>query len=341
AIAVLAKADIHAANALSRLGSQDGRLLVADHCFIHDPRQGLFDQSRLEPHEERRPPAWGNLVQRLDAWLRNIPAGVDEFLLDDKPSTLHVTHSWGGGVAQWVHSFIEADQRGLNFQLCSQGPQSGEGAGQRLSLYYGNKTGAAIASWWLQPPIRSTAESNDQYRVILREIIRRYSVGRIIVSSLVGHSLDTLGTGLPTVQVLHDFYPRWPLLGIHPGPYLVNRESDFEEVAGLQMALSENALLPDFRDRDAQAWQTLGDRWRETIVTRGIKIAAPSRSTADLLRELDPGWNDIEIDIIPHGLPPLPDACEVLPRHRADRKLRLVIPGKIQQGKGKTLLLKA
>ena len=341
AIAVLAKADIGSANALSRLGTQNGRLLVADHCFIHDPRQGLFDQSQLEPHEERRPPAWGSLVQRLDAWLRNDPVGVDEFLLDDKPLTLHVTHSWGGGVAEWVHSFIEADQTGLNFQLCSHGPQTGEGAGQRLSLYYGNKTGTAIASWWLQPPIRSTVESNDQYRLILREIISRYGVGRVIISSLVGHSLDTLETGLPTVQVLHDFYPRWPLLGIHPGPYLVNRESDFAEAAGLELALSENALLPDLRDRDAQTWQTLSDRWRETIATQGIKIAAPSRSTADLLRELDTGWNDIDIDIIPHGLPPLPDDCEVLPRDRADGKLRLVIPGRIQEGKGKTLLLEA
>jgi len=351
AIRILAQADIQPANALSRLGSQDGRLLVADHCFIHDPHRGLFDQSRLEPHEERRPPAWGNLVQRLDAWLRNEPASAhellaDEFLPDDKPLTLHVTHSWGGGVAQWVHSFIEADETGLNFQLHSEGPQTGEGAGQRLSLYYGNQTGTPIASWWLQPPIRSTAESNDQYRLILREISRRYRVGRIIVSSLVGHSLDALGTGLPSVQILHDFYPRWPLLGIHPGPYMVsrdldNRESDFEQAAGLELALSENALLPDLRDRDTQAWQALGDRWLETIVTRGIRVAAPSRSTADLLRELDPGWNDIDIDIIPHGLPPLPGDCEVLPRDRADRKLRLVIPGRIQQGKGKALLLEA
>ncbi len=346
AIEILAQADIHPANALPRLVSQDGSLLVADHCFVHDPRRGLFEQSRLDPHEERRPPAWGSLVQRLDAWLRYDPASTeefpgDEFLDDEKPLTLHITHSWGGGVAQWVHSFIEADGTGLNFQLRSEGPQTGEGAGQRLSLYYGNNTDAAIASWWLQPPIRSTAESNDQYRAILREITRRYGVGRIIVSSLVGHSLDALKTGLPTVQVLHDFYPRWPLLGIHPGPYLANRESDFEETTGLELALSENALLPDLRDRDTQAWQMLGDHWRETIVTRGIKVAAPSRSTADLMRELDPGWNDIDIDIIPHGLPPLPDDTEVLPRDRADGKLRLVIPGRIQEGKGKTLLLEA
>ncbi|MEE8495500.1 MAG: hypothetical protein V3S21_03405, partial [Xanthomonadales bacterium] len=288
AIAILAKADIHPADALARLNSRDGRLLVADHCFIHDPRRGLCDRSRLESHEQRRPPAWGNLVQRLDAWLRIDLAGTDELRVDeplpsDKPLTLHLTHNWGGGVAHWVHSFIEADETGLNFQLRSEGPQTGEGAGQRLALYYGNITGAAIASWWLQPPIRSTAASNDQYRAILREITRRYGVGRIIVSSLVGHSLDALETGLPTAQVLHDFYPRWPLLGIHPGPYLIDRKSDFEEVAGLELALSENTLLADLRDRDAPAWQTLGDRWRETIVARDIKIAAPSRSTAELL----------------------------------------------------------
>ena len=38
AIQILAREDIHQANALSRLGIHDGKLLVADHCFIHDPR---------------------------------------------------------------------------------------------------------------------------------------------------------------------------------------------------------------------------------------------------------------------------------------------------------------
>ncbi len=341
AIAILAREDTRPANALPRLTAQGGRLLVTDYCYVHHPRRGLFDQSRLEPHEERRPPAWGKLVERLDAWLRSGSVVVDEFPPDDKPLTLHITHSWGGGVRQWVHSFIDADGSGLSFQLRSEGPQSGEGAGQRLSLYYGKQTDTAIASWWLQAPIRSTAESNEQYRVILQEITSRYRVGRIIVSSLVGHSLDTLRTGLPTVQVLHDFYPRWPLLGIHPGRYPVSRESDDNEVSGLKLALSENPLLTDFRDRNAQAWQALGERWRETIITHGIKVAAPSRSTAELLRKLDPGWNEIDINIIPHGLPALPGDCTVRPRERTDQKLRLVIPGRIQAGKGKALLLKA
>ena len=330
AIQILAQADINPANALSRLRLQDGRLLVADNCFVHDPHRGLVDQPPLEPHEQRRPPAWGDLVQRLDAWLRSQPANVDEFLAGDKPLTLHVTHSWGGGVDQWVRSFIAADEKGLNFQLRSEGPQSGEGAGQRLSLYFGNKTDAPIASWWLQPPIRSTVESSDQYRSILQEISGRYAVGRIIVSSLVGHSLDALGTGLPTVQVLHDFYPCWPLLGIHPGNYQT-----------LEQALSENILLPDFRDRDTQAWKSLGDSWRKIVAVRKVAVTAPSRSVADLLRELDPAWSDIDINIVPHGLPPFPEPVEVLPRERADGKLRLVIPGRIQEGKGQALLLEA
>ena len=42
----------------------------------------------------------------------------------------------------------------------------------------------------------------------------------IIISSLVGHSLDALRTGQATMQVLHDFFPAWPLLGVHPQPYL-------------------------------------------------------------------------------------------------------------------------
>ena len=330
AIQILAQADIKPENALSRLRLNDGRLLVADNCFVHDPRRGLVDQAPLEPHEQRRPSAWGDLVQRLDKWLRSKPANVDEFLAGNKPLTLHVTHSWGGGVAQWVHSFIAADEKGLNFQLRSEGPQSGEGAGQRLSLYFGNKTDAPIASWWLQPPIRSTIESSDQYRNILQEISRRYAVGRIIVSSLVGHSLDALGTGLPTVQVLHDFYPCWPLLGIHPGNYRT-----------LEQALSENTLLPDFRDRDTQAWKSLGDNWRETVANCKVAVTAPSRSVAGLLRKLDPAWSDIDINIAPHGLPPFQEPVEVLPRDRMDGKLRLVIPGRIQEGKGQALLLEA
>ena len=75
---------------------------------------------------------------------------ISAYANGDLPVTLHVTHSWGGGVAQWVESFIGADDAGVNLQLRSEGPQTGEGCGQRYSLYLGNRLETPIARWWLR-----------------------------------------------------------------------------------------------------------------------------------------------------------------------------------------------
>jgi len=348
AVGSLARPDTTHDNALSRLRSAGGRLLLADSLYLHDPRLDPGRRDDLQPHEERRPPAWGMLTGRLDSWLRS------EGLLSNadpghaalarelrqaatvRSATLHVTHSWGGGVARWTESFIEADVSGLNFQLRSEGPESGAGCGQRLSLYLGNRLQAPVASWWLQPPILSSTEQHAAYREILQEILSRYGIGRVIVSSLVGHSLEALATGLPTLQVLHDYYPRWPLLGVHPVPYLEEGET-----VSLQRPLREHALPPELGDLDAAAWEQLGDRWRETVVAWGVRMVAPSRSVVELLRRLDPAWSAIDIEILPHGLPALPVTAEIVPRDRPDGRLRLVIPGRIQQGKGQRLLAEA
>ena len=343
AVEALAGSDIDPARVLTQLKRSGGALLLADSIFLHDPSSSLFHEQSLQPHERRRPSGWGLLRQRLDDWLRlpdpDQPAwteAISDFRQAVKPITLHVTHSWGGGVAKWVESFIDGDESGVNLQLRSEGPQSGKGYGQRLSLYLDNQLDAPIASWWLQPAIQSTSGEHPQYRSILGEITSRYGVGRLVASSLVGHSLDALATGLPTIQVLHDFYPLWPLLGIHPGPYL---ETDSRH--RLQEALREHALLPGFRHRNAGDWHSLGKQWHELVQSRGVRVAAPSRSVAGLLRQLDPAWEGTDIEIIPHGLPELPGSAGVVPRDREDGRLRLVIPGRIQEGKGQKLLLEA
>ena len=344
AVAALAEPDTSSENVLMHLHDAGGALLLADSIFLHDPSADLFYEEPLEPHERRRPTAWGLLRQRLDNWLKLLDSdlsppwtnAVSGFRQSEKPVTLHITHSWGGGVAKWVESYIEADDAGVNFQLRSEGPQSGKGYGQRYSLYLDNQTNTPVASWWLQPAITSTAFEHAQYRSIVHEISTRYGVSRLVVSSLVGHSLDALSTGLLTIQVLHDFYPLWPLLGIHPGPYLGKGPDSC-----LEAALQDHPLLPGFLDRNAAGWKALGRQWRQGITNWGVHIVAPSRSVADLIRLLDPGWSDIEIDIIPHGLPELPGSATVVPRDREDGRLRLVIPGRIQQGKGQRLLLEA
>ena len=344
AVEALAGPDTAPHNALSRLHKAGGALLLADSIFLHDPSADLYYQAPLEPHECRRPVAWGLLKQRLADWLALVEDPeksqwkdiLADFQRGKKPVTLHITHSWGGGVAKWVESFIDADTDGINFQLCSEEPESGKGYGQRYSLYLGNQLETPVASWWLQPAIQSIAGEHGGYNGILREISRRYGVGRVVVSSLVGHSLDALATGLPTVQVLHDYFPLWPLLGIHPEPFLAEGPENC-----LALALRENQLLAGFRNLDADDWQDLGRQWREAIVKWGITVAAPSRSVANLIRKLDPAWAGLDIEIIPHGLPELPGGDDVLPRDREDGRLRLVIPGRIQHGKGQQLLLQA
>ncbi|MEE4216032.1 MAG: glycosyltransferase [Xanthomonadales bacterium] len=338
---VLARPGTTNGNALARLQAAGGRIMLCDSLFLHDPGRGLFGQEGLEPHEERRPAAWSLLSERLDDWLRHgdletAAEDIAAYAAADRPVSLHITHSWGGGVARWIESFIDASDNSVNLQLRAEGPQSGKGCGQRYALYLCNRLETPLASWWLQPPILSTGDSHPAYREILAEIRERHGVGRVIVSSLVGHSLDALATGVPTLQVLHDFYPAWPLLGIHPGPYLRDGVT-----ADLTTALSEHELLPELSDHDAAAWAGLARQWRETVAAHAVHLAAPSRSVAGMLRRLDPAWSDASIELIPHGLPDLPGTADVIPRAREDGKLRLVIPGRIPHGKGQKLLLEA
>jgi len=342
AVEVLARPDTTSGNALTRLQEAGGRLLLPDSLYLHDPRRDPARRPELQPHEERRPPAWGTLTERLERWLRLQPlqdpglAGELHRAATAGAATLHITHSWGGGVARWIESFIEADSVGINFQLRAEGPESGAGCGQRLSLYLDNRLDTPVGSWWLQPPILSSAEHHAAYRAILRDVLARYGIGRVIVSSLVGHSLEALATGLPTLQVLHDYYPRWPLLGVNPLPYLEDGNT-----LSMQRPLQEHRLQPELGDRDAASWELLGERWRETVVAWGVRMVAPSRSVVELLQRLDPGWSAVDVEILPHGLPPLPGTAETIPRDRPDGRLRLVIPGRIQEGKGQRLLLEA
>ena len=336
AIGLLAAEQVTTATACAHLQRRGGRLIISDSLFAADAGRPADYGPDLQAHEERRPAPWGDLTAGLAQWLNSAERLPEHSVGQDTVNSLHITHSWGGGVAQWVESFIDADRQGHHFQLRSEGPQRGLGAGQRLSLYTGNELNAPVVRWWLNPPIRSSSEENQQYREILGAIRKRHGIGRIIVSSLVGHSLDALRSGLPTVQVLHDFYPGWPLLGVHPGPFLAE---DREQ--RLQQALRHYDLLPDFRGQDAPAWNRLADRWHQAICEHEVKLAAPSESVARMLRQLDKRWRNVGINIIHHGMAPLAADRPITPRKRADGKLRLVIPGRIQEGKGQALLLAA
>lgn len=335
AVVALSGPDVTPASALSRLQAGGGRLVVNDRHFVHDPARPLFNQRPLDPHEAPRPPSWGMLNARLQAWL---DSDCPELPVPDesKPVTLHVTHDWGGGVAAWVSSYIAADDQSQHLQLRAEGPQSGQGFGQRLALYAGDQLACPLASWWLQPPIQSVAAARDDYRQVLAEVVTRYGVGSIVVSSLVGHSLDALRSGLPTIQVLHDHFPAWPFLSVHPDRF---RQGDGG--VDFESAMADPEVPREFSDHDAAAWRDISHQYLAAVSEHGVRLVAPSHSAADLHRSLDPDTADLDIEVIPHGVPPLPGAAPVKARGRSDRRLRLLIPGRIQPGKGQQLLRQA
>jgi len=255
---------------MQQLLNVGGSLKVADQMFLHDRDNRVFTRLKLQPHESAYPPPFSELSSRLQDWF---DAGITDLPLipgDKKPATLHITHSWGGGVAQWLESFIETDKGHPHFQLRSEDPQSGHGFGQKLSLYAGNELRCPIASWWMMPAIKSVTDTDPQYQQIMSEICRRYGIGRVFVSSLVGHSVDALRSGLPTLQILHDHFPLWPLLSVNPEPYL-----QAGAAPNLELALREHAKGREFPDKDMPAWSQIGAAYLHALNEFGVKIAAP------------------------------------------------------------------
>jgi GT2 family glycosyltransferase/glycosyltransferase involved in cell wall biosynthesis len=321
---------------IQQLTAAGGKLQVPDHLYINDTDSRVFAKLNLQPHESVYPPAFSELSVKLQEWIN---AGVTTPPVatgGEEPASLHITHSWGGGIAQWIRSFINTDDSHTHYQLRSENTQSDNAFGQKLSLYAGNELRSPVASWWLQPPIESIAGSNADYQKILSEICNRYQVGRVIVSSLIGHSLDALGTGLPTVQVLHDHFPVWPLLGVDPRPYLSESTR-----ADLGKALSEHAKSRNFLDKNELAWSQVREGYLRALTKNDVKIAAPGQWVLDLQNKLEPGFAALESTVIPHGFPALEGLQAIVPRKRVDGRLRMVILGRMQEGKGQKLLSRA
>jgi len=318
---------------MQQLLAVGGKLKVPDHLFIHDPDSRVFEKLSLQPHESVYPPPFSELSARLQEWINSGIAVLPVAPGAGKPASLHITHSWGGGIAQWIKSFIETDSKHTHYQLRSENTQSNSAFGQKLSLYAGNELRCPIANWWLQPPIESIADTDVVYENIVSDICNRFEIGRVIVSSLIGHSLDALRTGLPTVQILHDHFPIWPMLGVNPEPYISG-----ETGADLGKALSEHKKSRNFQDKDNLTWSQIRESYLQALTKFDVKVAAPGQWVLDLQNRLDSGFARLTSKVIPHGYPALPGLKPITPKPREDGRLRMVILGRMQEGKGQKLL---
>ncbi len=309
----------------------DGPALLVDSLFVQDPARALHAGhcSQVEAAA-----ALGPLRLRLLSLTaeENLPT-PPPVGLDGKPVTLHISHDWGGGVARWIEDVATNDTQGHHLVLSASGDSGGTTHGQFLRLYAAGPGRGCVRELPLTPAIPDTVAADPRYRALTNTIAQRFAVGRVLISSLIGHSLDALCTGLPTAQILHDFYPAWPLLDRDPLDWMQADQGIDLEAA---LASHEDRLL--FCHRQAAHWRALCRAWLAAVNEHSIRLIAPTQEVVRRWQALA-GETLPAVDLIGHGFSGWPDEPKpVAGQARADRRLHLVVAGRLSSGKGLRLL---
>ena len=313
------------------------RSVVLDHLYVADPTRTLRGPALVPPGGDAVPPSpLGELREKvcaaLDAEASVAPPAY--FGLDERGVILHVLHGWGGGAERFVRDLATADGAHHHLVLVARGNFPRRRYGESLDLLDAASTLPALRSATLPDPIRSSTTGDATYRHFLDAILRDFRVDAVLVSSLIGHSLDVLRTGRPTWLIAHDCYPCWPILHRDFGdPRLAF--DDAQLVADLDRAPTDF----EFAERDPAYWRRLRDDFATAALAANVGLIAPSRTALHNLLRVEPRFAALRATVIAHGLAPWPPGSPApVPAPPARERLRLVVPGRVRQGKGAQLL---
>jgi glycosyltransferase involved in cell wall biosynthesis len=319
---------------LARLFRERGwHAVCCDHVYVRDRDAGRrrSEMREVEQLEEARQieqahPLTGLRFAVGDELRRGAPGRAAR--AERRPVQLHVVNSWGGGLDRWVREYCQHDRERDNLVLRSIGNWGA--FGQRIALYRSAVMDRPLRYWELEYPIRATAVAHLQYRAILDEIIADCGIETILISSLIGHSLDALDSGLPTVFVAHDYYPFCPAVVIYFGEVCERCELN-----RLERCFAENEHNRFFRNVAAAEWLDLRRRFADLAGADQVSFAAPSESVSRHWRILLPALAGKPFAIIPHGVDFNPGR---LPAPPAGDKMRVVMLGSLAPQKGRALL---
>jgi len=320
-----------------RLRARGRHIVLCDFLYVSNPPKASEISplsTALDPVEEHafllNHPLAG-LRRTVNAALREGIKSVSTPALDSKPVLLHIMHFWGGGLDKWVRDFGRTDDARTNLVFSSY--RIGEQGGQRLVLYSDPADPNPIRVWDIAQPIRSTIPSSLEYTNILQQIIREFGVESIIISSLIGHTLDVLEQQIKTIVVCHDFYPICQAINPQFGTTCVRCTLD-----DLRLCAKENPLNRTFVDQTSEDWDEMRNLYVERIIANRIDFVVPSPSVAVTLKRLVPRLHDHPMHLIGHGID-LPKQPLPIATRQPREKLRIVVMGRLSQHKG-TLLLK-
>ncbi len=255
---------------------------------------------------------------------------------DSHSARLHVSHSWGGGVERWIRDFAHEDG-GVSFVLRSAGTRSA--FGQHLELYRADFPETPILAWSLCMPIEVTAASHAQYREILAGIVDAFGIEAIIVSSLIGHSLDVLTLDVPTAVVTHDYFPWCAGIVLHFGDVCHSCDR-----TRLGFCLDANEWHPFRGMTNSDEWLALRDRYLDLLASDHVRLIAPDESVRQHLTTVDARFSALDWSIVPHGADLAPKALSAWAgaspeeaNEALSRPLRVVVLGRLNPHKGQSV----
>lgn len=310
------------------------RAVLLDHLYVADPVQTLHGPLRPSPGVDPVPPSGlGELRERVAAALSRAAGRTNSYPgLDAKPVILHILHGWGGGAERFVRDLAGIDRQRHHLVLTARGNFGRRRYGEVLELLDDTLMPPPLRQLHLSDPIASTSFCHRGYTAFLAEVIRDFGVTAIFVSSLIGHSLDALRTGLPTIYFVHDFYPLWPLLHRN-----VDDAHTTFDAAQLSTDLARADARFEFAERDPAYWLALREALADTALSAQAQLIAPSHAAMTLFLRLQPRLSVLPQEVIPHGMEPWP-APPSLPPAPARERLRLVVLGRVRGGKTSNLL---
>ncbi len=310
------------------------RSVLLDHLYVADPLRELHGPPLPVPGTDAPPAsALGELRECVAAALPQATGKLDFYPgLDAKPVVLHILHGWGGGAERFVRDLAAVDDTRHHLVFTACGNFDRRRYGETLQLLDAALTQPPLRATTLSAPIASTALAHQGYREFLDAIVRDYGVDAIVVSSLIGHSLDALRTGLPTVYFIHDFYPLWPLLhrNLDDAGVNFNATQLRADLAGADAGF-------EFAERDPDWWLVLREALADAALQAHAQLIAPSHAAMRLCLRLQPRLSTLPQSVIPHGIAPWPDTRALpAPPHR--ERLRLLVLGRVRRGKAAHLL---
>jgi GT2 family glycosyltransferase/glycosyltransferase involved in cell wall biosynthesis len=269
-------------------------------------------------------------LARLRLGLDPTPARPDDAI--PRVTRLHVVHDHGGGIERWCRDFCRADAPGTNLVLA---PYSASDAmGEGLVLYVGDARMEPLAHWPFATPIQAVTDTHPEYRQAIDAIVRDYGVGVVVVSSLIGHALDVLDTGLPTLVVNHDYFPLCPTINLHFG--VVCRQCGD---ARLAECAAHNPNFNPFPTLSVAERLRVRTRYLECVTRKGTVMVVPDESVRAQLLQVFPALREAAFVTIPHGADRLPSIGSAA--DGSNGRLRVVVLGILPAHKGLQLLVEA